>query len=150
MPTSEDLIRKYANKTPEEMEKEQDRIEQEYALMSQELDQKLMEASSKIDDMKFGDMTVKVKRPTKAQLNRFTPPELVKYRENPQSIPYEVAKTYEDDIYKLMEELIVMPKHDAEWWIENTGDEFIAAFQAHIATMRAKIQKDAESFLQQI
>lgn len=150
MSTKENLIRKYADKTPEEMEKEQDKIEQDYILMSQELDQKLMETSSKIDDMKFGDTTVKVKRPTKAQLNRFTPPELAKYRENPQGIPYEVAKTYEDDMYKLMEELIVMPKHDAKWWIENTGDEFIAAFQAHIATIRTKIQKDAESFLRQI
>jgi hypothetical protein len=150
MPTSEDLIRKYANKTPEEMEKEQDKIEQEYNLMSQELDQKLMEASSKIDEMKFGDITVRVKRPTKVQLNRFTPPELAKYREKPESIPYEVARTFEDEIYKLMEELIVMPKHDAKWWMEHTGDEFIAAFQFHIATIRAKIQKDAESFLQQI
>lgn len=150
MPTSEELIRKYANKTPEEMEKEQDKIEQEYTLMSQELDQKLMEASFKIDEMKFEEMTVKVKRPTKAQLNRFTPPEIAKYRKNPESIPYEIAKVYEEDIYRLMEELIVMPKHDAKWWIENTGDEFIAAFQAHIATIRAKIQKDAESFLQQI
>jgi len=149
MSTKEDLIRKYADRTPEEMEKEQDKIEQEYNLMSQDLDQKLTKASSKIDIMKFGEAEIHIKRPTKAQLNRLIPPELAKYRKNPKEIPYELAKEYESDIMKLMEELIIMPKHNAKTWSETIGDEFIAAFQAHLVNLQTKIQEEAKGFLRQ-
>lgn len=150
MPSIDDLVKKYANRTPEEMELEQDKIEQDYAIQSRALEQKIQEASSKIDEMKIGkEIVARVKRPTKEQLNQFLPPELTKYRNKPQEIPYEVAMKYETDMYKLMEELIVMPKHNAEWWIKNTGDEFMATFQAHIANIRTRIQKDIESFLRQ-
>ena len=46
-----------------------------------------------------------------------------------------------------MEELIVNPKHDVAWWKENTGDEFMAAFQAHVFNVRQKLQENIESFL---
>jgi len=150
MPSEEELIKKYATKTPEEMELEQDKIEQDYAVQSKALEQKILEASSKIDEMKMGEVVVaRVKRPTKGQMNRILPPELAKYRSKPEKVPYEVAKKYEVEMYKLMEELIVMPKHDAEWFINNTGDDFMAAFQAHIANIQSQIQKDTERFLLQ-
>jgi hypothetical protein len=150
MPSIDELVKKYANKTPEEMELEQDKIEQDYMVQSRALEQKILEASSKIDEMKIGEETVaRVKRPTKEQMNRILPPELAKYRKNPEEVPYEVAKKYETEMYQLMEELIVMPKHDSEWWIKNTGDDFMAAFQAHIANTQSQIQKDTERFLRQ-
>jgi len=147
---SEALIKKYANKTPEQMEREQADIEEEYIVASKELDQKLLNASSKVDFMEFGDAIIHVKRPTREQIDRMTPPELAKYRKNPTEVPYEIAKEYEETMYKLMEELIIFPKHTAIEWKQLTGDEFMAAFQTHLMTIQSKIQKDAERFLQQI
>jgi len=150
MVSREELVKKHADKTPEEMEIEQEKIELDYAIQSRGLEQKILEASSKVDEMKIGKETVaRVKRPTKEQMNRILPPELAKYRNKPEEVPYEVAKEYENRMYKLMEELIVMPKHDSDWWIKNTGDDFMAAFQAHIANTQAQIQKDTERFLRQ-
>jgi hypothetical protein len=142
------LIEKYATKTPEEMEKEQDTIEEDYMLQTKALEQKLIAVSSKIDPMKVGEeIFAYVKRPTSAQFERMTPPELAQYRKSPESIPYDVAKKYEEDMYTLLAELVVMPKHDAKWWRENTGDEVMKAFQEHLMNIRVEIQTSAESFL---
>lgn len=149
MPTPDELRQKYAIKSPEEMEKEQEELEKEYTLRSVELEQKIFGTVNKTDEMKIDNEVVAiVKRPTKSQMNRMLPPELAKYREKPESIPYEVAKKYEGELYKLMEELIVSPKHEAVWWTDHVGDEFVEAFQMHLASIQSKIQEDTANFLQ--
>jgi len=146
----ERLAKKYAQKTPEEMEKEQDELEMEYSVRCVEMDQKIQNFSSKTDPLMInGEKFAMVRRPTASQNRRIIPPELAKYRTNPEDIPYEVAMKYEDDVYKLMAELIIEPKHSAEWWRNNTGGEFMAAFQAHLAQVNQKLQETIDSFLQQ-
>lgn len=147
---SKELVKKYAGQTPEEMEKEQDELETEVIVASRELEQKIKDFSKKTDPLVInGETYAHVQRPTTSQYERIIPPQLAKYRKKPEEIPYEVAKKYEDDMYKLMEELITDPKHNMEWWKQNTGDEFMAAFQAHVFNIRTKLQENIEGFLEQ-
>jgi len=148
----EDLVKKYAlGKTPEEMDKEQDDLKSEVALRSKEMEQEIDSFSSKTDELKnpdTGKIMAIIRRPTKTQFELFTPPNLLKYRENPEKITPEEALAYENGLYKLMEQLIVMPSRTAKEWKEKTGDDFMAAFQAHLMKTREKMQKTVESFLE--
>jgi len=147
---NKELIKKYAGKSVEEMEKEQDVLQEEVVLSSKELEQKIQNFSKKSDALIInGEVYAYVQRPTARQYERIIPPELAKFRNHPEKISFELAKKYENDMYVLMEELIVSPKHNALWWKENTGDEFMAAFQAHVFNVRQKLQEDIEGFLGQ-
>lgn len=147
--TPEELVEKYADKSPEEMEQEQADLESEVAIQSKALDQNISNFSSKTDEMKAPDGTTLaiVRRPTAKQFKRFVPPQLGKYKKKPESIPQDVALAYEQDIYKLMEELIVQPKHNADEWQGLIGDDFVAAFQAHLFKIRKKMIETVKSFL---
>jgi hypothetical protein len=145
-----ELIKTYATQSPEEMAKEQDLLEAEDNRQTKILEECIRDFSTKIDNMEVdGRILAIVQRPTSAQFKRFTPQSLAKYGEKPSEIPYDIAEKYEADMYKLMAELIIRPKHDAEWWKENTGDEFMAAFQAHLFKVRQKLQEDIKRFLPQ-
>jgi len=147
--TNKNLIEKYASETPKEMEQEQEDLETEVAFTSKDLDQKIRSFNMKVDPLMInGEIHSYVKRPTAAQYNRIIPPELAKFRKTPEKISWDMAKRYENDMYALMAELIVNPKHPTDWWKENTGDEFMAAFQAHIFNIRQKLQEDIDGFLQ--
>lgn len=149
----EKLAEKYSKgKTEEQMIKEQDALEEEYATRSAEYEQALEDFSNQTDDLidpKTKKALVVVRRPTSAQFKRVIPPELAKYRKNPEKIPYELAMKYENDMYKLMEELIDIPKRSAEQWRETTGAKFMALFQSHLVNINEKVREDAESFLPQ-
>lgn len=148
-PTKE-LIGKFANRTPEEMEKEQKALEEEHVEQCRQMEQNISAFSSKTDKLTVNDKVLAiVKRPTNAQFKRFTPMEMVKYSGRPEEIPTEVSLAYEADMYKLMEELIASPKHTAEEWRGLTGDDFMAAFQAHLFGTRQKLAKETAAFLQQ-
>lgn len=148
----EDLIKKFANKSEEEMIKEQDELEAEYTARSIELDQAISEFDVVIDELKdpkTGNKLAEVKRPSASQFRRVIPPELAKFRKTPEKISYETAMKYEDDMYKLMEELIVTPKHTAKEWRDSTGGRFMALFQSHLVKLNEKVREDTESFLPQ-
>jgi len=81
------------------------------------------------------------------------PKELMKYRgKERKDIPIDVAEKYEDMIYKVMAELIVQPtdkdgkQHNAEWWKENTGWEFVQVFQNHMLSIFDEMEKNIENF----
>lgn len=146
----EKLVKKYATKTPEEFDNEQDALRGEVNVAAQALLQNIEKYSSKTDELKdsaTGATLAIVKRPTNAQFRRFTPPQLAKYKDDPESVPYEVAVAYEEDVFKLMEELIVQPKKTAEEWKSTVGDEFVALFQAHMFKTRQKLSEDVKRFL---
>ena len=147
---NEDLVKKYGGQSAEELEREQDELEEEVAFTSKTLEQKIKNFGKKVDPLIVnGETLAYVQRPTAKQYERIIPSDLAKFRKHPEKIPFEVARKYENDMYVLMEELIVNPKHDAEWWKENTGDELMAAFQAHVFNVRTKLQEDVQNFLEQ-
>lgn len=152
MGDTKSLVKKYANKTPEEMVKEQEDLEEEVAIRSTSMEQAIHKYSSKTDEMKNPDtqeIMAVVKRPTAEQYRRTIPPQLAKFKDNPEDIPYELGVEYEDDLYELMSEMIVQPQHDAGWWRKNTGPEFMMIFQAHIVKVYWKLQEQANAFLEQ-
>jgi len=147
---SKKLVEKYAVKSADEMVKEQEDLQREVAEASTEMEQELEAFSTKTDELKNPNnskLLAIIKRPTTSQFKRFTPISLLKYRDKPEDIPPDVAMKYTDDMYQLMAELVVQPKHTAEWWEDNTGDEFMALFQAHLAKTREKMSKTIEDFL---
>jgi len=146
---SKDLIKKYAGKSVGELEREQDALEEEVTFTSKELEQKIQDFNKKVDPLIVnGETLAYVRRPTAKQYERIIPSDIAKFRKHPENISFELARKYEDDMYALMEELIVSPKHTGEWWKENTGDEFMAAFQAHVFNVRTKLQEDLKDFLE--
>lgn len=151
MMNAEEIKKLSKGKTEEEMAKEQESLEEEVAVNALSIEQELMAFSEQTDELVNPETNTpicKVKRPSSEQFRRFTPPELIKYRKDPESIPYDVAEEYEKDMYNLMAELIVEPKHDAEWWKKlPNADEFMALFQAHMFKVRKQMQEKAKSFL---
>jgi hypothetical protein len=87
-----------------------------------------------------------VKRPTKDQFERLIPPELMKYKNSLETVPKEISDKYEDQIYDLMAELIVEPKHDKSWWKVNSPLVFIPLFQAHMNEVYELVGINIENF----
>lgn len=147
---NKELIRKYATKSVEEMTKEQDKMQEDLSSESLELDSKIRNFSTHIDPIMSdtNEVLAQAKRPSSAQFERLLPLKFLKYRDNPEGIPEEEAIAYTEDIYKLMEELIVCPRHTAKEWKNLIGDEFVAAFQAHFVKVREEGSKTVTRFLQ--
>ena len=148
----EDLVKKYASKSVEQMVKEQEDLKDDVAVEAMELDSKLRNFSSQIDPIKSetGEILAYAKRPSAAQFERLIPPKFLKYREDPDSIPPEEAMEYNVDMYRLMAELITRPKHSAQEWKELIGDDFMVAFQAHFIKVREEASKAVSRFLQPV
>ena len=147
----EDLIKKYASRSADQMAKEQDSLKDDVAIEALELDSKIRNFSSQIDSIKSdtGEILAYAKRPSAAQFGRLIPMKFMKYKDDPTSIPTEEAIAYSEDIYKLMEELIICPKHTTDEWKGMIGDDFLAAFQAHFLRIREEASKTVSRFLPQ-
>ena len=148
-----ELAEKYSKgKTEEQMIAEQDALEEEYATISSELEQALEDFSKQTDkliDPKTKKALAVVRRPTSEQFRRVVPPEIARYRKHPEKIPYELALKYEDNMYKLMEELIEVPRRSAKEWRKTTGAKFMALFQSHLVNLNEKVREESENFLPQ-
>lgn len=144
-----ELAEKYANKTPEEMVEEQESLEREVIVASKAMEQEISSFSIKIDELinpVTKNVMCKVKRPTASQWKQLVPPELAKYKEDPKSIPIELAEKYESLVYDMMAELIVQPQHPAQWWKDNTTYDFVALFQEHIMKVFDKMSENIGNF----
>jgi len=147
--TEKELAEKYANQTPEEMEKEQESLEREVAVASRAMEQEISSFSIKIDELispVTNKLMCKVQRPTTSQWKQLVPPELAKYKKDPKSIPLKVAEKYETLVYDIMAELIVQPKHTAKWWKDNTTYDFVVLFQDHMIKTFDKMSENLGNF----
>ena len=147
---NKELIKKYATKSVEEMTKEQDDMQEDLSSESLELDSRIRNFSTHIDPIMSDtdEVLAQAKRPSSAQFERLIPLKFLKYRNKPEGIPENEAIIYSEDIYRLMEELIVCPRHKAEEWKNLVGDDFVAAFQAHFIKIREEGSKTVTRFLQ--
>lgn len=142
------LAEKYGDKTTEQMIKDQEDLETQVTMDAVALEQNISTFSKKVDPMTVDGKTLAyIQRPNKSQYERFVPQDLSKYKDKPEEVPEGVARKYEEDIYRLMEELIVSPKHTAQEWKERVGDDFVAAFQAHMFGVRKRATEEASAFL---
>jgi hypothetical protein len=142
------LADKYGTKSPEQMVEDQANLEAQVNMDAVALEQNISTFSKKVDPMTIdGKILAYIQRPNKSQYERFVPQGLSKYKDKPEEVPENVARNYEEDIYKLMEELIVRPKHTAQEWKERVGDDFVAAFQAHMFEVRKRATEEASAFL---
>lgn len=144
------LVEKYAGKSAEEMESDQEQLMAEYNERCQAMEHEISDFSTKTDEMKnptTGKVMAIVKRPTTNQWKQMVPKELMKYTgKDKKEIPIEVAEKYEELIYDVMAELIVEPKHDAKWWKDHTGYEFVQAFQSHMISIFDEMEKNIGNF----
>lgn len=111
------------------------------------LEENLRNFAEKTDPIVFrGKPLCWVKRPSKAQFEKLIPPDMMKYKNSPDSIPKAEADKYENLIYEMMAELIVNPKHDANWWKANSPLIFIPLFQAHLNEIYELVGIDIANF----
>ena len=147
--SEKELAKKYANQTPEQMEKEQESLEQEVVVASKAMEQEISSFSIKIDELispETKKVMCKVRRPTTSQWKQLVPPELTKYKDDPKSVPLKLAEKYETLVYDIMAELIVQPKHTAQWWKDNTTYDFVALFQDHMIKTFDKMSENLGNF----
>jgi hypothetical protein len=80
-----------------------------------------------------------VRRPTQDEWESMIPEELRKY-DNPEDVPKELADKYKTHQFEMMADLVMIPKHDAEWWRKNGGTiYFQQLFQSHIVEVYKKL-----------
>lgn len=87
-----------------------------------------------------------VKRPTRTQLEATIPAEIKPYVNNPLTMPDNLKALYDNLIYQMMADLIVEPKHTAEWWKGNSPVILIPLFNAHIKAVFELVGVDVANF----
>lgn len=87
-----------------------------------------------------------VSRPTSKQLEDMIPSDLLKYKNSTEPLPEDVAKKYDDFEFQMMANLIMIPKHDANWWKSNSNLVFRSLFQKHLSGVLEDLGLLAENF----
>jgi len=136
---NEELIRKHKPLTPAEIKtkmKEHEDAKKQFSTDNATLDAEL-EAFNQITDPLVNPVSGKamcwIRRPTQAEWEEMVPKELAVYANNPEDIPEDLAKKYNDMTFELMAKIIVNPKHDASWWKQHSNLVMIQLFQAHLS-----------------
>lgn len=144
------IAEKY-KRTPEQLAQDIVKMEEAKKRLtqnSQELDANLKHFHELLDpiiDPNTGQAMCWVRRPSMAEWESMTPPELLKYKD-PSEIPQEVREKYKNHQFEMMEKLITNPAHDASWWKENTDMLFQEMFQLHLLDVYRKLGMMVENF----
>jgi len=141
------LIRKH-EKESGEVEKQVESIEKakiEYSKEMSEVEKNLTEYFTKIDPVidPDGKCIAWSKRPTLKQLELMSPPDvdesLLALEKNKQYMEWNKKQ------FEILAELIEIPKHNADWWMEHAGVEFLGLYQRHIAELMRKLATNIEN-----
>jgi hypothetical protein len=129
---------------------EQKKIRQSFTTDAVELEKNLMNFNKIIDPMINPDEPDNalcwIRRPTTAQLEKMLPAELMAYKNDPNAIPVDIMKKNENFQFEMMAELIELPKHNAQWWKENSNLVFQSLFQKHLTGVLEDLGINAENF----
>jgi chromosome segregation ATPase len=80
-----------------------------------------------------------VRRPSQEEWEAMIPAELFEY-ENIEDVPKDTVNKIKDRQFEMMATLIMIPKHDAEWWKKNSSNlVFQELFQMHIVEVYRKL-----------
>jgi len=146
------FLEKHPPKSPQELADTVKRIEEAKKKYTQDvsaLEQNLKDFNA-IEDPLVDPATDKplcwVKRPTRAEFEKLVPPELMKYKNSIESVPKDIADKYEGQVYTMMAELIAKPKHDANWWKDNSNLVFLTLFQNHLLKIYEDLGIAIENF----
>lgn len=152
MPEEEKFIKKHQSLTPEKLKEEyrlKEEAKKQYSTDAVELEKEL-DNFKKIVEPLLNPVTDKamcwIRRPTQAEWEGMLPPELIQYRNNPETIPPELGQKYSDMTFELMAIVIEKPKHDAKWWKAHSNLDFIQLFNAHLSSIFEKLSKDTANF----
>jgi len=74
------------------------------------------------------------------------PQEMVKYMDDPSKAPEAVQKKYERFFYEKMEELIAIPKLNADQWEAKANPWFIRRFWEHVGQIAKLMEGQIEGF----
>lgn len=69
------------------------------------------------------------------ELKEMIPPEMAEYVDNPEAIDPKKLEEYDQKFYEIISDLIVIPKHDAEWWRSHMNAKLARVIQDEIAKM---------------
>lgn len=115
------------------------------------MDAEIANFSTVVDDLKNPEtnrVMCKVRRPMTEEWRKLVPEDIMEYQGKENEIPIEKAQEYEDLVYGMMAELIVQPKHNAEWWKNNTNQDFVYLFQEYLMNLFDKMEKKVNDFLE--
>ena len=106
------------------------------------LEQNLMDFNKTLDPMvdpAKGTVLCWIRRPTAKEYEEMLPAELLEYRGDPDEVPQEVLKKYQDFQFDMMARLIENPKHDTKWWKSHANLVFQTLFQMHITNIMEEL-----------
>lgn len=140
---AEQIAQKY-KRTPEQLAEDIKKLEAAKQKMTQnaeELEKNLKHFHDALDpilDPNTGEPLCWVRRPSQKEWEEMTPPELIKYTD-PTTIPQELLEKYKMHSFEMMAKLIEKPKHNAEWWRENTDLVFQEMFTIYLFDVYRKL-----------
>jgi len=147
-----ELIRKHKPMTKKDVVKrfkEQKEIKDKMTTDATILEQNLKTFNKITDpliDPESGKVLCWIRRPTNEELETLVPAELLEYRGNPDAVPKEIMKKYEDFQFKMMAKLIDVPKRDAKFWKKTANQVFQMLFQIHLRGVMEDLGISAENF----
>lgn len=150
--SKKELIRKHKPITKKEVKerfKEMKRIKDEMTTDATVLEQNLKkfnEITDPLVDPETGAALCWIRRPTAEELEGMIPTELLEYRNTPEKVPKEITKKYKDFQFKMMANIINIPKKDAKWWKKNANQVFQMLFQMHLRGVMEDLGISAENF----
>lgn len=139
------LSKKEVKKRFKEMKRLKDEMTTDATILEQNL-KKFNEITDPIVDPESGDALCWVRRPTAEELEALVPTELLEYRNSPDKVPKEIMKKHADFQFKMMAEMIDIPRKDAKWWKKNANQVFQMLFQMHLRGVMEDLGISAENF----
>lgn len=146
-----ELVKKYGL-TDEEIEKEkqeQIKIKTDYTRNNTMYEQNLLNYFNVTEDImdENGKPLAQIRYPSYKDITDFVPKEIMSYVKNNKPIPEELQEKYSDNVFKMMENLIVSPKHDAEWWKSQPRiTEFVKLFNDKYQEIVERVIGEAINF----
>lgn len=129
---------------------EQEQIKKQYNADMASVESALTDFLNIKDPIVFNGKAIAwVRRPTMKELKNLFPREMmeaVKDQKQFESISQEQAESWDKEMYKVMSNLIEIPKHTAEEWETKSNSVFVSLFYEHLANIVKKISPDIEGF----
>ena len=150
--TPQEIIKKHKPLTKEDLEKYKKISEERKAKYSMEMEtveanlleflkrpRPVLDPETKVPILWIRDVTFN-------ELKQMIPPEMAKYVDNPEAIDPKKLEEYDNRFYKIISDLIVIPKHNAEWWKKHMNSKLARLIQDEIAKMLEDMGVEMENF----
>lgn len=150
--THDEILKKHKPLTEEQLREYKEKVEEKKAKYTLEMSQieanllQFLERPRVVYDSETKKPILYLRDITFNELKQMIPPEMAEYVNKPEMIDKEKAEEYDRKFYEIIADLIVKPKHDAEWWRLHMTTKLMRIIQEEIVRMLEDIGVEMENF----